>query len=256
MKLRISNISKKFRSNSHYVEALEDINLEVKEGEFVCLVGPSGCGKSTLLSLVAGLERTRRGTIEVVGKVGFMFQDAALFPWLKVRSNVAFGLKQQGMKRSERTPLVQKYLNMVHLSAFADSYPHELSGGMRQRAALARTLILDPDILLMDEPFAALDAQTRELLYNELQEIWHMTKKTVMFVTHNVREAVCLGDRVVVFTARPGRIKKEYRITLPRPRDMNDLEVAKISNEIMKELKEEIDKVVAEMLAYHSSQPA
>lgn len=250
MKLQIKNISKKFKAQSGYVGALEKINLEVKSGEFVCLVGPSGCGKSTLLNLIAGLEKPDEGEIKIEGKIGLMFQEPALFPWLKVKDNVGFGLKIKKTKKEEKEKLVDKYLEMVHLSSFAEAYPHELSGGMKQRTALARTLILEPDILLMDEPFASLDAQTREMLYKELQEIWHLTKKTIVFVTHNVREAVCLGDRTEVFTAQPGRIKKEFKVNLERPRNLGDLKVISISNEIMKELKEEIEKVINEMRVY------
>lgn len=242
MKLQVINTNKQFKASSGFIGALENINLEVKPGEFVCLVGPSGCGKSTLLNLIAGLEKPDAGTIIIQGGVGLIFQEPALFPWLKVKDNVGFGLKMKKISKAQRTKEIGRYLQMVHLSSFDKAYPHELSGGMKQRVALARTLILDPDILLMDEPFAALDAQTREILYKELQEIWQMTKKTIIFVTHNVREAVCLGDRIEIFSARPGRIKKELRVDLKRPRFMNDLGVAKIANEIMMELKVEIEK--------------
>jgi NitT/TauT family transport system ATP-binding protein len=190
------------------------------------------------------------GRIQFSGKLGFMFQEPTLFPWLKVRDNVAFGLKIAKEKMTVIQEKVDYYLRLVHLKAFEYAYPHELSGGMKQRVALARTLIMEPDILLMDEPFAALDAQTREILYEELQEIWQMTKKTVVFVTHNVREAVCLGDRVQVFTARPGRIKREFKVDLARPRDLGNLEVIKISNNIKEELKVEIEQVVKEMESY------
>ncbi|OGY87469.1 MAG: nitrate/sulfonate/bicarbonate ABC transporter ATP-binding protein [Candidatus Kerfeldbacteria bacterium RIFOXYA2_FULL_38_24] len=254
MRLQVKNISKKFKAKSNYVGALDQVSLDVKSGEFICLLGPSGCGKSTLLNLIAGLEAPDQGEIYSRGKIGLMFQEAALFPWLKVKDNVGFGLKMQKVHRPEIAEQVDKYLSMMHLSAFAEAYPHELSGGMKQRAALARTLILNPDLLLMDEPFAALDAQTRERLYGDLQKIWQETKKTIIFVTHNVREAVCLGDRVEVFTARPGKIKKEFKINLSRPRNLNDVAVAQISNEIMQELKEEIDKVAAEMADYKKHQ--
>ena len=247
MKWQIQNISKEFRQDNGIVAALSDISLRILPGEFVCFVGPSGCGKSTLLNLIAGLEKPTSGNICIEGKLGLMFQEPTLFPWLKVKDNVAFGLKIAQEDKEEIKKKVDYYLKLVHLKPFQEAYPHELSGGMKQRVALARTLILDPDILLMDEPFASLDAQTREILYLELQEIWKITKKTILFVTHNVREAVCLGDRVLVFTARPGRIKKEFKINLPRPRDLGNLEVIKISNEIKEELKEEIDKVIKEM---------
>lgn len=250
MRLRIKNISKGFSARSGRIGALDNVSLDIPTGQFVCLVGPSGCGKSTLLNLIAGLEKPDTGKIEAQGKIGLMFQESALFPWLKVKDNVGFGLKIKGLPKEKIKPKVDKYLEMMHLSSFAEAYPHELSGGMKQRAALARTLILNPDILLMDEPFAALDAQTRERLYVDLQEIWQKTRKTVVFVTHNVREAVCLGDKVEIFTARPGKIKKEFLIKLPRPRDMGNLEVTKVSNEIMGELKIEIDKVIQEMQVY------
>lgn len=242
MKLQVINTSKKFKARSGYIGALKNINLDIQPGEFICLVGPSGCGKSTLLNLLAGIEKPDTGAVMIDGKIGLMFQEPALFPWLKVKDNIGFGLKIKKMSKKKKAEEVGKYLQMVHLSSFSEAYPHELSGGMKQRVALARTLILDPDILLMDEPFAALDAQTREMLYQELQEIWQSTKKTVVFVTHNVREAVCLGDRIEIFTARPGEIKKEIKVDLERPRSMNDLKVAQMANEIMAELKIEIEK--------------
>lgn len=247
MKLQIKNISKKFKTSKGFTGALKNINLNVSQGEFVCLVGPSGCGKSTLLNLIAGLEKQDYGTIKSQGKIGLMFQEPALFPWLKVKDNISFGLKIKKINKEKINELVDEHLKLVQLSHFKEAYPHELSGGMKQRVALARTLILNPDILLMDEPFAALDAQTREILYKDLQNIWRMTKKTIVFVTHNVREAVCLGDRIEVFSARPGTIKKEFRVNLKRPRDLGNLELIKISNQIMSVLKVEIDKVQKEL---------
>lgn len=253
MKLQINNIKKKFKAsndNQEEIEALKDINLEIAEGEFVCLVGPSGCGKSTLLNLIAGLTHPSSGAINFSGRLGFMFQEPTLFPWLKVKDNVAFGLKIAKKDKNRIKEIVDEFLKLIHLSNFKEAYPHELSGGMKQRVALARTLVLKPDLLLMDEPFAALDAQTREIMYKELQEIWQFSRKTVVFVTHNVREAVVLGDRVLVFTARPGQIKREFKISLPRPRDIGNLEVIKISNEINVVLKEEVEKVIKEMGYY------
>jgi len=250
MRLQINNISKRFYNENGYVDALAQVNLQISSGDFLCLVGPSGCGKSTLLNLISGLNKPTNGNILANGKLGFMFQEPTLFPWLKVKDNIAFGLKLLKRPKQEIKKKIDYYLKMVHLKSFEQAYPHQLSGGMKQRVALARTLILEPDILLMDEPFAALDAQTREILYKELQEIWQITKKTIIFVTHNVREAVVLGERVAVFTAAPGTIKKEFNVTLARPRDLGNIEVIKISNAIMAELKIEIDKVVKAMQFY------
>ena len=251
-KLRIQNISKSFQSNNRGFSALEDINLEVREGEFVCIVGPSGCGKTTLLNIVAGLEKADSGEVWISGhKINgagpdrvVIFQEAALFPWLNVIKNVEFGLKQKGVNGSQRRNTALEYLKMVHLTKFQHAHVHELSGGMKQRVAIARALAMNPEMLLMDEPFSALDAQTRWILHFELQNIWLKTKKTILFVTHNIREAVCLADRIVILSTSPGRIKKEFMVELPRPRDDNDVNVAEYSTRIMKELKAEINKVV------------
>ncbi len=234
--------------------ALEPVDLCVARGEFLCLVGPSGCGKSTVLNLVAGLETPTVGTLLVRGTPvagpgpdrTVMFQDAALFPWLTVRENVLFPLEVAGVARGEARERAERYLRMVHLWRFCDARPHELSGGMRQRAALARALVIEPEILLMDEPFGALDAQTAELLHGELESIWRQTKKTVLFVTHNVREAVRLGDRVAVLGTRPGRIKRVVQVDLPRPRDEEQRDVAVLSAVLRAELKVEIEKVLRE----------
>jgi NitT/TauT family transport system ATP-binding protein len=243
MKLQIQNINKYFRLNGDKISALSEISLSVSPGEFICLVGPSGCGKTTLLNLIAGLDIPSSGEIDIEGKLGFMFQEPTLFPWLNVENNIAFGLKILRRKNNEINDKVSYFLDLVHLNQFRKAYPHELSGGMKQRVALARNLILDPDILLMDEPFTALDAQTRELLYEELQLIWQKTKKTIIFVTHNVREAVVLGDRVIILTARPGKIKNIIDVKLPRPRDIGNLSVIKTSNLINIQLKEEVNKI-------------
>lgn len=248
--LEIRNLYKNYENSGKHLTVLEDINLKVAAGEFVCVVGPSGCGKSTLLNIVAGLESLAGGEINSVGKCGFMFQEPTLFPWLKVKDNVGFGLKILKEDKKDIDRKVDEYLELVYLREFKEAYPHELSGGMKQRIALVRTLILQPDILLMDEPFAALDAQTREDMYKVLQDIWMKDRKTVIFVTHNVREAVCLGDRVVVMTARPGKIKNEYRVNLSRPRELSDLEVIKISNVIKEELKQEVQQVIKESEHY------
>lgn len=256
MKLQLKRVSKTFYTKKHQLTALEDISMEVKQGEFVCIIGPSGCGKSTLLNIIAGLEKTDRGEVLIDGHLVerpgpervVMFQDDALFPWLNVLSNIEFGMKMKNITKKKRKSLALEFLRMVHLSTFQHSYVHELSGGMKQRVALARALVINPAILLMDEPFGALDAQTREILQAELQEIWSLTEKTIIFVTHNVREAVCLGDRVLVCSARPGRIKKEIIIDLPRPRRLGSLELIKVSNLIMQELRSEIETVLKEEL--------
>jgi len=258
MKLKLNKISKTFYSRRHRVTALEDISLEVKEGEFVCIIGPSGCGKSTLLNIIAGIEKADRGEVLVDGILienpgpdrVVMFQNDALFPWLNVLGNIEFGMKMKQVSKEKRRAIALEFLHMVHLRAFQHSYVHELSGGMKQRVALARSLAINPEILLMDEPFGALDAQTREILQAELQEIWSLTEKTIIFVTHNVREAVCLSDRVLVLSARPGMIKKEILIDLPRPRKLGSLELIKLSNLIMQELRSEIEKVLQE--EFHS----
>lgn len=247
MKLQLQHISQVFQNDHRQVSALQNINLEVKNGEFVCLVGPSGCGKSTLLNLIAGLSKPTAGQISFSGNLGFMFQEPTLFPWLKAQDNIGFGLSMANTPPPLVKQKVRQYLKMVHLQNFGEAYPHQLSGGMKQRVALARTLILNPDLLLMDEPFANLDAQTREMLYLELQNLWQATRPAIIFVTHNVREAVCLGDRVIVFTSRPGRLKKEFKVTLPRPRDLGNLEVIKISNQIQGVLKAEVLKALKQM---------
>lgn len=234
--LRLQNVCKRYGGHDGVV-VLDDLSLEVATGEFVCVVGPSGCGKSTLLNIIAGFERPTGGTVERGGKVGFMFQEPTLFPWLKVKDNVAFGLKMMRLPQKDIDARVQRYLSLVHLTEFRDAYPRQLSGGMKQRAALARVLALDPDVLLMDEPFAALDVQTREELYVEFQDIWQRTGKTVVFITHNVREAVCLGDRVVVLSPRPGSIVREFPVDLPRPREIDHLEVARLARAVHDELK-------------------
>lgn len=255
-KLEIKGLSKGFRTLGNYLEALVNINLSVAEGEFVCIVGPSGCGKSTMLNLIAGFDRPDGGGIISDGlrvdgpsrDRAVIFQEHALFPWLTVIKNVEFGLKMKGIGRDSRRDRARELLRMVHLSRFENNFIHELSGGMKQRVALARALAIEPRILLMDEPFTALDAQTRHLLHLELQEIWLATQKTFLFVTHNVCEAVSLADRVVVMSARPGRIKKEYHIDLARPRDDNNHLVSQVTEKITAELRSEIEKVAREEL--------
>ena len=246
LKLSIDGVSKWFREGVVETHALDNVSLSVDESEFVCLVGPSGCGKSTLLNMIAGLDFPDQGTIMADGKLVtepgrdrmVMFQEAALFPWLDVLGNVLFGLKlKPHLKDKEREEVARFYINLVGLERYTRSNIHELSGGMRQRVALARSLAPNPRVLLMDEPFASLDAMTREQLYGDLQEIWAARKKTIVFVTHNVREAACLGNRVVLFSPHPGRIREEFKIDLPRPRDINSPNLAEYATKITRALK-------------------
>jgi NitT/TauT family transport system ATP-binding protein len=250
-KVGLSEICLSYRTQSgERLLALDHINLQVKPGEFLCVVGPSGCGKSTLLHLIAGLQQQTSGHVLVDGKPVegpgtdriLIFQELGLFPWLTVGQNVEFGMKMKGVSKAGREEKTRYYLRLVHLSQFKDSYIHQLSGGMRQRVALARALATEPDVLLMDEPFAALDAQTRDLLHDELERIWAETGRTIIFVTHNVREAIRLGDRVVLLTFRPGRVKREFPIDLPRPRVLEDVHVAHAARAILDELREEINR--------------
>ncbi|APC40416.1 ABC transporter ATP-binding protein [Clostridium estertheticum] len=251
MSLIVKDVSKEFISKHKKTSTLENFNLEITKGDFVCILGPSGCGKSTLLNILAGLEKATKGVVllngnEITGPGPdrtVMFQEAALFPWLKVIDNVEFGMKMAGIPKEDRYKKAIHYLKMVHLSKFQDSYVYELSGGMKQRVALARALSLDSEILLMDEPFAALDSQTKMMLQQELQRIWVNTKKTIIFITHNAEEAVYLANRVVVMAANPGRIKQEFKIELARPREMESCDIAYYTSKIMKALKEEVEKV-------------
>jgi NitT/TauT family transport system ATP-binding protein len=245
-KLAIENVSKSFRGASGSVLALDRVSLNVAEAEFVCLVGASGCGKTTLLNIIAGLEKPDSGLVLADGKpiTGpgrerlVMFQEPALFPWLTVFGNVLFGLKlKPNLTRKDRRDVASYYLELVGLSRFERANIHELSGGMKQRVSLARALAPNPRVLLMDEPFAALDALTREQLYGDIQRIWKARRKTIVFVTHNVREAACLGDRVLLFAPHPGRIHEEFTVDLPRPRDINSVDLAAYATRITKALK-------------------
>jgi len=226
--VEVSRLSKNFVRGERQVPALHDLSLQVDTGEFVTVVGPSGCGKSTFLHILGGFIAPTAGFMKVAGREvsgpgpdrGLMFQELALFPWRTVLGNVTWGLEVQGRPKVERVAVAERYLDLVGLLAFKDAFPAELSGGMKQRVALARVLAFDPAVLLMDEPFGALDAQTRELMQEELQQIWVRTGKTVLFVTHDVEEAVYLGDRVIVFSARPGHIKAEVPVQFPRPRGL------------------------------------
>jgi NitT/TauT family transport system ATP-binding protein len=254
-KVSLRNLCLSYKTNSgERLQALQNIVLDVRCGEFLCIVGPSGCGKSTLLHLIAGLHQQSSGEVlvdnEYVEGPGtdriLIFQELGLFPWLTVGQNVEFGMRMKGASRQEREAKTREYLRLVHLAKFKDSYVHQLSGGMRQRVALARALATEPDVLLMDEPFAALDAQTRDLLHDELERIWAETGRTIIFVTHNVREAVRLGDRVALLTFRPGRVKREYTVDLPRPRKLEDATVAGAARDILDDLREEINKSLEE----------
>jgi len=249
-KLEAKNIVKYFSHDSHKLKAIGGVDLKVEAGDFVCLIGPSGCGKSTFLRIVAGLEKPDEGQIlfdgHPVTETGperiMVFQEGALFPWLKVQDNVEFGLKMAGIPKEERAKISHRYLDMMQLTKFADSYTFQLSTGMKQRVAIARALVMDPDVLLMDEPFAALDAQTRDLLLVEMQLIWEKTKKTILFVTHNVAEAAVLGTKVAVFSNRPSKIKKEIDNDFPRPRVTEDESLLKFQQDLLAELRPEVKK--------------
>ena len=249
-KLEAKNIVKYFSHESHKLKALGGIDLKVESGDFVCLIGPSGCGKSTFLRIVAGLEKPDEGQIlfdgRPVSETGperiMVFQEGALFPWLTVQDNVEFGLKMAGIPKEERAKISHRYLDMMQLTKFTDSYTYQLSTGMKQRVAIARALVMDPDVLLMDEPFAALDAQTRDLLLVEMQLIWEKTKKTILFVTHSVAEAAVLGTKVAVFSNRPSTIKKEVENDFPRPRVSEDESLLKFQQDLLSELRPEVKK--------------
>ncbi|WNY23548.1 Aliphatic sulfonates import ATP-binding protein SsuB [Methanimicrococcus hongohii] len=240
--LVIENLSKKFKKDNTEVLALDDIDLTVNSGEFVTILGPSGCGKTTLLRIIAGLETYSGGTATLDGeaikgpgpKRGMVFQEYSLFPWKTVLGNVMFGPQMQGFSKSEAESKAMTYLNLVGLSEFKNSYPYELSGGMKQRVAIARALANEPEIILMDEPFGALDAQTRNNLQNELLRIWEEEKRTIIFVTHSVDEAVFLSDRIVILSKRPGTIKKIIDVSIPRPRDRTRPEENAIRNEVLR----------------------
>ena len=261
-KIQLQEVSLSYQANTgSELLALDRIDLDVHPGEFLCIVGPSGCGKSTLLHLIAGLQKPTSGRIAMDGDSVtapgtdriLIFQEHGLFPWLTVGQNVEFGMKMKGLSKAEREDRTRYYLRLVHLSQFKDSRPHQLSGGMRQRVALARALATEPDVLLMDEPFAALDAQTRDMLHDELEKIWAETGRTIIFVTHNVREAVRLGDRVALMSFRPGRVKKEFLVDLPRPRHLEEVEVARTAREILDHLRDEINKSLEAEYAHERS---
>ena len=240
--VRVEGVSKVYGDASSPVRALDRLDLDVQPGAFVCVLGASGCGKSTLLSLVAGLDRPSSGRITVDGRASLMFQDAALFPWLTAARSVELPLRLDGMGRAERRARVDELLELVHLRDFAGKRPHELSGGMRQRVALARALGQRTDVLLMDEPFGALDAMTRDTLHDEVERIWQASGISVLFVTHNVREAVRLGDRVVLLSSRPGRVIAEFPVPIERPRRIDSPDVATLAATITDQLRAEVTR--------------
>ncbi len=249
-KLAVECVCKTYSTSQGSVRALNDVSLRVSQGEFVCLLGPSGCGKTTLLNIIAGLEAPDSGKVLADGKPvtdagrdrQVMFQEPALFPWLSVIDNVLFSLKlKPRMTEAARRETAESFLRLVGLERFMEANIHELSGGMKQRVALARALAPDPVVLLMDEPFGSLDALTREQLYGDLQAIWEKHRRTIVFVTHNAREAACLGDRVLIFSPRPGRILEQFEIRLPRPRDINSVELAGYSTMITRALKSHLE---------------
>lgn len=257
MLLQINDVNKQYTNNKVTNTVLDHVSVSVKEGEFISILGPSGCGKSTLLSMVAGLVKPTSGTIMLDGQPiqkpgkdrGMVFQQAALFPWLNVEENVMFPFKKE-MNKQEALQKAKHYLQMVQLSNYGKHYPHELSGGMQQRVAIARAFAMDPKVLLMDEPFGALDEQTRTRMHGELERIWLDTKKTVLFVTHSISESIKLSERIIVMGTRPGRIIADIPVTLPRPRRFDAPETIQLEKQINHLLKEEIDKVVKEELSY------
>jgi NitT/TauT family transport system ATP-binding protein len=265
-KLELENLSMVYTQRGHPFVALLDVSLEVNGGEFISIVGASGCGKTTLLRIVDGLIKPTRGAVLVDGRAvarpgpdrGFVFQQDALFPWRTVLDNVVFGLEVQGKPRSESRARADALVRLVGLSGFEQHFPHELSGGMRQRANLARALTIDPDVLLMDEPFASLDAQTREIMHSELLRIWRSNRKTVLFVTHQIDEAVYLADRVVVMTSRPGQIKAVLEIDIPRPRSLDVKRTPRfieLVDAIWKMIEEEV-KAALQIVTSHESRVA
>ena len=247
-KIVANNLLKRFGEGPAAVTALDGIDLAVPEGQFACILGPSGCGKSTLLFIMAGLEKATSGAVTIDGRAvtdpgrdrGMLFQQFALFPWRTARKNIEFGLELQNLDKATRWEKTKHWLAIMNLQDFADMYPHQLSGGMQQRIAIARLLINDPEILLMDEPFAALDAQTRTLLGEELVRVWQQSRRTVLFVTHSVDEAIFLADRLLVMTRRPGRFKADLRIDLPRPRDPASDEFNAIRREVTRLIRLEV----------------
>lgn len=257
MYLTLRNVGKSFKNNiDESVRVLENIHFEIEKGQFVSIVGPSGCGKSTLLYLISGLEKVTEGEIQVAGeKVNgpnpnriVVFQEDGLFPWATVLDNVTYGLLLKKVPKQEAEEKAIEMLKTVHLSKYIDAYPHQLSGGMKQRVSIARALVMEPDILLMDEPFAALDEQTRMTLHHELIDIWNKTKVTILFVTHNIREAVTLSEKVIVMSTRPGKVKNTFTITKSEDGVTPDHIAFDLEQRILTELEEEMEKVLKEEL--------
>src|SRR5438105_11487507 len=255
--LSLRHISNRFANTT--LSAVEDVTLECRPGEFVVVVGPSGCGKTTILNLAGGMIHPDKGSVDLDGRPvtepgpdrAMVFQDHGLFPWMNAAQNIGFGLRMAGMNKSERRERIEAALKMVHLSHSGRKLPHELSGGMKQRVAIARALVMDPAVLLMDEPFAALDAQTRTLLHEQLQDLWVQTRKTILFVTHSVGEAVRLADRIIVLHAHPGRIRREVDVGLPHPRAIDSREMNELVHVVRKEIEDEVNRVNAEQADDH-----
>ena len=255
--IEMRDLTKSFVKGKRTVVAIDDFDLDVRDGELVCLLGPSGCGKTTVLRIVAGLETPTAGKIMVAGKPvngpgsdrGMVFQEFALFPWRTVRKNIEFGLEVKGVPPEKRAQASARYVDLVGLNGFEDAHPNELSGGMKQRVGIARALANEPAVLLMDEPFGSLDAQTRNLMQRELLRIWAATKKTIMFVTHSVDEAVYLADRIIIMTARPGKVREIIDVNLPRPRERTSTEFISVRGKVLAELDEEFEKARAKELS-------
>ena len=254
-------ISKRFKGTA--LSAVEDVTVETTPGEFVVMVGPSGCGKSTLLNVAGGMIFPEKGEVDLDGKPvrepgpdrAMVFQDHGLFPWMNAAQNIGFGLRMAGMNKSERRDRIEAALKMVHLSHSGKKLPHELSGGMKQRVAIARALVMDPAVLLMDEPFASLDAQTRTLLHQQLQELWIQTHKTILFVTHSVGEAVRLADRIVILHSHPGRIRREVMVDLPHPRNFDSPQISALVSLVRREIEDEVTRVNAQLAAEDQWKP-
>src|SRR5215212_203040 len=261
-RLTMRGISKRFKGTA--LSAVEDVTVQTRPGEFVVMVGPSGCGKSTLLNVAGGMIFPDKGNVDLDGKAitepgpdrAMVFQDHGLFPWMNAAQNIGFGLRMAGMNKKDRRDRIEAALKMVHLSHSGKKLPHELSGGMKQRVAIARALVMDPAVLLMDEPFAALDAQTRTLLHQQLQELWIQTHKTILFVTHSVGEAVRLADRIIVLHSHPGRIRREVHVDLPHPRNFDSPQISELVSLVRREIEDEVTRVNAQLAAEDHWKPA